>query len=182
MANVARIINRFDGIYGPAYQQPKPGLIASYDFGVAVQDFFDAWYDPKSFSVKLTANKTIATSTVTALSWDAAEWDDGSFGGGSNFYMSATGLWFISAHISWASTSATGRRLTFMTVDGTEIARDETLAASTSDCDHSYGGVYWLESGANLIVNVYQSSGANLDVRELATDCRTSIRGLWLGF
>lgn len=125
--------------------------------------------DKASCRVFNSANQTIATATITTLTFDSERWDSqamhSTVSNTSRVTIPASwgGQYHIGAHVAWAVGPSTTRGVFIFLnatyhITGTAHPADTVLNASTSTST-----LYGVVAGDYVEVQVYQATGANLN-------------------
>lgn len=130
--------------------------------------------NPPIAELKQATLQAVATFPATAaITFDAEDVDDDVDGVGGHSTSSNTsrytarypGWYQIAGHVSWAG-NATGRRWSFVRVNGTDVPGSQTALAATSADDISVPAVtkqVYLAIGDYVELFAMQSSGGNLN-------------------
>lgn len=131
--------------------------------------------NPVRARVFRSTNQSIATSTVTAITFDTVRVNNSGYTGGAAPWVvgSATrltvptggaGFYAIGAGVLWASATGGNRRLVQLRINGTTvIAADEKTSGSYFPT-HAFATRYQLADASYVELLVFQDSGAALNV------------------
>lgn len=139
-------------------------------------------------TVRRTSAQSIANNTDTIITWQTSDddpegmWDPGD---PTRLTVITAGLWLAIAQIRWNNNSATGVRNSLMLKNGTNPVTNPFANASQPGSTTgagptlSYVKTIRCAAGDPLYLNVYQTSGAAMDV--LTNYGGTTFGMVWLG-
>jgi len=118
---------------------------------------------------KKSTSQTISNSTLTAVTWNSEVYDT------DNIHSTVTntdrftipagkgGYWYISVFLNW-NNMTTGTRRIYINKNGSEQLTARNDAATTQNWDMTANGVISCAAADYLSVDVFQTSGGNLDI------------------
>ncbi len=123
--------------------------------------------DPYSVRAYRSTDQTIGNATFTTINFDSTRWDNNSFFSGANpgrVTAQVSGFYLVTGHIRFDGNS-TGERVIKLRANTTDIAFQEVNAnGNSAPLEISIATVYNFSAGDYAQIQVYQSSGGNLDV------------------
>ena len=118
---------------------------------------------------KKSTSQTISNSTLTAVTWNSEVYDTDSIHSTvtntDRFTIPAGkgGYWYISVFLNW-NNMTTGTRRIYINKNGSEQLTARNDAATTQNWDMTANGVISCAAADYLSVDVFQTSGGNLDI------------------
>ena len=142
-------------------------LAASGDGGVTgilpVANGGTAFTSVPYFHVYKSGNQTISDGTFTTVTFDTEEYDNGGNFASNTFTAPATGFYYIYSQLVWNGDTNSNYSLNRLMKNGSPINWN---AFFQTDSSGGYGGrLVSLSANDTVLVQCYQNSGGNLDLR-----------------
>ncbi len=120
------------------------------------------------FHVYKSADQTISNATFTTVTFDTELYDSGSAFASNTFTAPSTGYYFIYSQLVWNGTTDSNYSLNRLMKNGSAVNWN---AFFQTDNNSGFGGrVLSLSASDTVLVQCYQSSGGNLDLRGSGED------------
>jgi hypothetical protein len=113
-------------------------------------------------------NQTIGNAAFTDMTWPTEEFDNmaGFTAGGSVITVSVAGVYNVKAGVKFPA-NGTGTRSMLIIIDGVELpgGSDERIPTAAASTRMTVSADVKLNAGQQVKIQVFQSSGGNLDVQ-----------------
>ena len=115
------------------------------------------------FHVYKSADQTISTDTFTTVTFDTEQYDSGSAFASNTFTAPSTGYYFIYSSLVWSGSTNSDYSLNRLMKNGSPVNWNAFFQTYSSG---GFGGrVLSLSASDTVLVQCYQNSGGNLDLR-----------------
>ena len=115
------------------------------------------------FHVYKSADQTISTDTFTTVTFDTEQYDSGSAFASNTFTAPSTGYYFIYSSLVWSGSTNSDYSLNRLMKNGSPVNWNAFFQTASSG---GFGGrILSLSTSDTVLVQCYQNSGGNLDLR-----------------
>jgi len=115
------------------------------------------------FHVYKSADQTISNGSFTTVTFDTEQYDSGSAFASNTFTAPSTGYYFIYSQLTWSGSTNSNYSLNRLMKNGSPV---NWCAFFQTENSSGFGGrVLNLSASDTVLVQCYQDSGGNLDLR-----------------